>query len=257
MAATLTHDKSTSAMRWLLTACIILLIAGQVHAGQTCQPCLAFARLDRQIRDGELPKAAAERQFAAGVADLDAWLARVEMPAWSRDRWSFPLKGYDLATAGGDAAKGYVAAGYDYFDGNRHGGHPAFDLFIIDRNQDSLDDRTGQPVMIVSITGGIVVAAEPAWEEASGLRGGKYLWIYDPVKHLLFYYAHNHELLVRVGDRIEPGTPIATVGRSGFNAAKQRSPTHLHLTVLEIVNGHPSPVNILPQLRKVRTLPSN
>ena len=44
---------------------------------------------------------------------------------------------------------------------------------------------TGQPVEVLSMTGGIVVAVETAWDGGSALRGGKYLWVYDPVNHLL------------------------------------------------------------------------
>ena len=64
-------------------------------------------------------------------------------------------------------------------------------------------------------------------------------------------------VLVGVGDRVGPGTPLATVGRSGLNAARQRSPTHLHLTVLKVADGRPAPANILPQLRKAYPLPVN
>jgi murein DD-endopeptidase MepM/ murein hydrolase activator NlpD len=228
-----------------------LLVAGPACASEPaelCQPCLAFDRFDKQIRDGALPKAQARQQFAARIADLDTFLARLTPSAGPADRRVFPLRGYDLVTAGADAAKGYVAAGYDYFDGNRHGGHPSFDLFIVDRNRDSLDDRTGQPVTVVSLTGGIVVAVETAWDAHSPLRGGKYLWVYDSANALLVYYAHNRDILVKVGDPVRPGTPLATVGRSGFNAAKQRSPTHLHLTVLRIRDGRPEPDNSYPQL---------
>jgi hypothetical protein len=41
---------------------------------------------------------------------------------------------------------------------------------------------------------------------------------------------------------------LATVGRSGLNAAKRRSPTHLHLTVLEMKNGRPLPLNVYRDL---------
>ena len=232
-----------------LTATLLLAAAAQAgEATAPCPPCLHFDRLDKQIRDGLLAPPEARRQFAARIAELDAYLARTASSQPPAGRWIFPLRGYTLPVAGADAARGYVAAGYDYFDGNRHGGHPSFDLFISDRNQDSLDDRTGKPVTVVSMTGGIVVAAEAVWDERSPLRGGKYLWIYDPAASLLIYYAHNRDLLVGVGDRVEPGTPIATVGRTGFNAARQRSPTHLHLTVLRVRNGRPQPENIHPQL---------
>lgn len=236
----------------------LLLAAGTAFAGDRaspCRPCLVFDRLDKQIRDGLLTQPEARRQFAAHIAELDVFLAPTTPSQPPAGRWIFPLQGYTLPVAGAEAAKGYLATGYDYFDGNRHGGHPSFDLFIADRNQDSRDDRSGKPVTIVSMTGGIVVAAEPAWTTGSTLRGGKYLWIYEPGERRLLYYAHTHDLLVGVGERVEPGTPIATVGRSGFNAAKQRSPTHLHLTVLQIRDGRPQPENVLSRLRASFPLP--
>lgn len=238
-----------SVLALLLTGTLLAMLPASVPAAaDACPPCLAFDQLDKQIRDSVLPEKDARQRFAAVIAEIDARFPRNSTANDRHEPWVFPLRGYALATAGADADKGYVAAGYDFFDGNRHGGHPSFDLFILDRNQDGLDDRTGQPVTVVAMTGGIVVAAETAWAAGSSLRGGKYLWIYDPANHLLIYYAHNRDLLVRVGDRVAPGTPIATVGRSGFNAVKQRSPTHLHLTCLRINHGRPEPVNIYLRL---------
>nr|WP_246545514.1 M23 family metallopeptidase [Pelotalea chapellei] len=155
------------------------------------------------------------------------------------------------------ANKGYIAGGYDFFSGNRHGGHPSFDIFIHDRDQDSLDDRTGQPVQVLSLTAGIVVALEQEWEQGSSLRGGKYLWVYDPVNELLVYYAHNNTLHVALGDIVQPGDVIAEVGRSGYNAAKRRSPTHLHLTVLKVKDGRPLPLNVYQELARMRTRPAH
>ena len=227
----------------------LLFSAGPAIAEPPCPPCLEFDRLDKQIRDGKLPRAEAEHRFREVVARLDDHLAGGS--PGKAVAWVFPLPGQNLASTGAAADQGYVTAGYDYFDGNRHGGHPSYDLFIHDRNRDSRDDATGEPVIVRAMTAGVVVAAEPQWAETSTLRGGRYLWIYEPVEHLLIYYAHNRDLLVAVGDRVMPGTPIATVGRSGFNAYRQRSPTHLHLTVLRLENGRPRPINILPRLAKL------
>jgi len=228
---------------------VVLLCAGAAQSADNCLPCLGFDRLDRLIRDGKLPRIEAEHQFREIISAIEDELAG-RFPAMSTP-WVFPLSGYDLATAGAGAAKGYVTAGYDYFDGNRHGGHPSYDLFIHDRDQDSRDDRTGEPVVVMSMTDGVVVACETKWEGGSTLRGGKYLWVYSPGEKLLIYYAHNRELLVKIGDWIRPGTPIATVGRSGYNAARRRSPTHLHLSVLHLENGRPLPINIIPRLAKL------
>ena len=88
--------------------------------------------------------------------------------------------------------------------------------------------------MVLAMTGGIVVALEKEWSASSTLRGGKYLWVYDPSAEALVYYAHNRELTVGLGDIVKPGDPIAFVGRTGLNAARKRSPTHLHLTYLTV-----------------------
>jgi len=244
----LTRNRLLSSIILLCGA--TLFFCSRTAAIDSCPPCLAFDRLDKQIRDGSLGRSEAESRFSHLIAELDA-LPDNSPPGHTPPPWHFPLQGYTLSESGSAAAQGYVASGYDYFDGNRHGGHPSYDLFIHDRNQDSLDDRTGQPVTVVAMTGGVVVAAESAWDETSPLRGGKYLWIYAPAEQLLVYYAHNRALLVKVGDRVVPGTPIATIGRSGFNAAKRRSPTHLHLTVLKVSGGRPRPVDILPTLGRL------
>jgi hypothetical protein len=235
----------------LLALC---LSATPTSAGD-CRACEAFDRFDKQVRDGILPESTARQQFTSLLRDLDAYIEQSPMAFCRRDQWVFPLRGYTFADAQADAAGGYRATGYDYFAGNRHGGHPSYDLFIRDRNRDSLDDRTGQPVAVVSMTSGIVVATETGWDPHSLLRGGKYLWVYDSRNRLLIYYAHNSDILAGVGDPVVPGTLIASVGRSGLNAAKQRSPTHLHLTVLQIHDDGPVPVNILAQLATLRTLP--
>jgi murein DD-endopeptidase MepM/ murein hydrolase activator NlpD len=171
---------------------------------------------------------------------------------YSRSDWVFPLAGYDSRAIGGGKQHGYSSHGYDYFSGNRHGGHPSYDIFIRDRNQDGLDDRSGTPVRVLSLTGGIVVALEREWQPGSMLRGGKYLWIYDPINDLLVYYAHNGELSVRLGDIVRPGDILASVGRSGYNAVKKRSPTHLHVTVLRVQDGRVVPLEVYQELKRAR-----
>ena len=103
-------------------------------------------------------------------------------------------------------------------------------------------------------TGGVVVALEQEWRADSTLRGGKYLWVYDPGNRLLVYYAHNQELLVNLGTIVRPGELLARVGRSGLNAARKRSPTHLHFSVLQLVNNLPVARNVYTELQHIRTV---
>lgn len=221
-----------------------------VHDKASVPPCTAYNELNSSIRDGGIGRSAAR-------AGLTRILASVRQEYYNRggrdhpvSEWIFPVSGYDLSAIDGGRTHGFVADGYDFFSGNRHGGHPALDIFIRDHNRDNLDDRTGKPVKVLSMTGGIVVALEKEWEQSGKLRGGKYIWVYEPAGELLVYYAHNDQLLVELGKIVHPGTPLATIGRSGLNAAKRRSPTHLHLSVLKVVAGNPLPLNIYSELRQ-------
>lgn len=211
---------------------------------------LRFNELNTRIRDGRIAREAARQELKRLLADLSTEYYRKGGRRYPSAEWVFPLAGYDCRAITGGRNKGYIASGYDYFTGNRHGGHPSFDIFIRDRNQDCLDDRTGKPVKVLSLTGGIVVALEAGWEKGSGLRGGQYIWVYDPTNELLVYYAHNSALHVKLGDVVRPGDVLAEVGRSGYNAAKRRSPTHLHLTVLKVSDGRPLPLNVYPELSR-------
>lgn len=222
----------------------------RLTAGEACPSCIAFDQLNSDIRDGRIGREAARAEIKRLLPQLrQAYAARGGTP-YPREAWRFPLEGYDLAACH-TSKRDYVAKGYDFFAGNRHGGHPSFDLFIRDRNQDDLDDRSGAPVPVLSMTGGIVVALAESWQPGSRLRGGKYLWIYDPANELLVYYAHNRQLLVGLGEVVKPGERIASVGRSGLNAYRRRSPTHLHLTCLQLVDGSPRPVNVYGELQRL------
>jgi peptidoglycan LD-endopeptidase LytH len=159
------------------------------------------------------------------------------------DRLCFPLKGYTFHSIGGKKGNGYQIQGYDFFDGNQHKGHPGHDIFIQDRNQDGVDDRTGNPVDVLSAHSGIVVSVNDEWEPSSPVRGGNYVWIYHPIKGRYFYYAHLREIAVSVGQVVSRGDRLGMVGRSGLNAYPKRSPTHLHFSVHHSIDGIPRPID--------------
>lgn len=211
---------------------------------KTCQACLEFNRLNTQVRDGAIDRADARAKIAGLLPQIkDYFYARGGKDS-PPDEWIFPIEGYGRAAIGGVKGEGYVAKGYDYFDGNRHGGHPAHDIFIRDRNQDGMDDATKRAVSALAMRNAVVVASEESWEAGSELRGGKYLYLYDPSTESLLYYAHNGELLVRPGDLVEAGSTIARIGRTGKNAFASRSPTHLHIMLLVIEDGYPRPKDL-------------
>ena len=216
--------------------------------------CLCFNDLNTLIRDNRIDRVHARQELRRLLSEVRDEYYHAGGKHYRKDEWVFPLAGYDSRAVGGGRRHGYVSGGYDFFRGNRHGGHPSFDLFIRDRNQDSLDDRSGAPVNVLSLTGGIVVALENDWQTGSRLLGGRYLWVYDPANDLLVYYAHNSGLAVELGQIVRPGDLLATVGRSGYNAHKRRSPTHLHLTVLRVSEGGDVvPVEVYRELKHARS----
>lgn len=206
------------------------------------------------VRDGTISRPAAQAELGRLFSLVSFRYRAAGGGAYYPSTWVFPLSGYGSKAVPGRKSKGFVVKGYDFFTGNRHGGHPAYDIFIQDRNQDNLDDRTMLPVAVLSMTGGVVVSVETEWAPDSKLRGGKYIWIYDPTNDLLVYYAHNREVLVVTGDLVRPGDKLATVGRTGLNAAKRRSPTHLHMTVLKGNQGVPKAVRFWPDLARTKTI---
>lgn len=159
------------------------------------------------------------------------------------DRLCFPLKGCTPNAIGGKRGSGYQTQGYDFFDGNDHRGHPGHDIFIRDKNQDGLDDVRGKPVEVLSASPGMVASVNLDWKPSSLIRGGNYIWIYEPIKNRYFYYAHLREILVRVGQIVSKGDRLGTVGRTGVKAYPKSSPTHLHFVVHQSINGYPKPIN--------------
>jgi murein DD-endopeptidase MepM/ murein hydrolase activator NlpD len=160
----------------------------------------------------------------------------------------FPLEGYTPYAIGGKRGSGYQVHGYDFFDGNEHRGHPGHDIFIRDKNQRGIDDRTGGAVIVLSASSGIVVSVNVDWDPSSLLRGGNYIWIYDPLESRYFYYAHLGEVFVKIGQIVSRGDQIGTVGRTGKNAHPKRSPTHLHFVVHQSIDGYPKPINPYQEL---------
>jgi len=199
------------------------------------------------VRDGTTDKQIALNQLKTLLKEVGTEFSSIDPRVQLSGQHVFPLKGYSPQISIGDATdEGYIPGRYDFFDVNNHKGHPALDIFISDTNQDCLDDITNSPIDILSLTSGVVLATEQNWDTASTLRGGKYIWIYDPSEKYLIYYAHNNSLYVLPGQIVQPGDKIATCGRTGLNAFKKRSPTHLHLMVINSCDVDPPFLHVDP-----------
>jgi murein DD-endopeptidase MepM/ murein hydrolase activator NlpD len=212
-------------------------------------PASEWNLLYGRIRDRLISKNEARAQLSILEAQLRNDYSR-QTKAGHDEGPAFPLEGHTVRSVGGKDGSGYQVQGYDFFDGNDHRGHPGHDIFILDRNQDSLDDKTGKPVTVVSVSSGIVVATNTNWEPSSPIRGGNYIWVFDPAGGRYFYYAHMEKIFVTVGQIISKGHRIGTVGRTGLNAYPKRSPTHLHFTVHQSAEGYPRPINTYKELLK-------
>ena len=232
----------------LVLSMFLLLASGSLVFSQH-DPATEWDSLYPRIRDRLIPKGEAQDQLRGIEASLKERYAMNSSPG-QKDRFCFPLPGYDFRSIGGKNGSGYQVEGYDFFDGSQHKGHPGHDIFVRDRNQDSLDDNTGNPVEVISVSPGVVVSAYFNWEPWSVIRGGNYVWIYDPARNRYFYYAHLHQVSVKVGQIVSRGNRLGTVGRTGLNAYPKRSPTHLHFTVHESIDGYPRPVNPYNDLMK-------
>ena len=210
-------------------------------------PAAQWHLLYIQIRDGRISK----QEARPGIKSLEGMLKQSYPGPFGGEMEKllcFPLEGYGSTAIGGKKGSGYKIEGYDFFDGNRHKGHPGHDLFIRDKDQDGLDDDTGRPVNVISASLGIVVSVNLGWEPWSPVRGGNSIWVYEPGKSRYYYYAHLNQISVRIGQRVARGERIGTVGRTGKNAYPKRSPTHLHFAVHQSMDGDPTPINPYKEL---------
>jgi len=211
--------------------------------------CLQLDSLNKAVTNGTADRKTAIKKLAYLITQIDK-----NAGFKSAAEWVFPLKAYKSNSIGGVKGNGYFDKGYNFLDGNKHTAHPAHDIFITDRNQDTNDDKTLKPVDVLAVTDGIVLSCTPDWEPGSALRGGKCVWIYHPGLNTISYYAHNRQLLVKPGNVVKRGQKIAEVGRTGLNAYKKRSPTHLHFSAFRLVNGLPVAFNPYTNLIKASTL---
>jgi murein DD-endopeptidase MepM/ murein hydrolase activator NlpD len=236
----------------LLVALLIFtfaLLCPAVALPSEVDPASEWHLLYLKIRDQFIPKKAARINLGSiEVLLKDFYLKH---SAGKRDEGlCFPLKGYGLNAIGGRGGSGYRPKGYDFFDGNEHKGHPGHDIFIRDKDQNGLEDATGRGVIVLSASSGIVVSVNVDWDPSSLLRGGNYIWIYDPLESRYFYYAHLGQVFLKIGQIVSRGDQIGTVGRTGKNAHLRRSPTHLHFVVLQSIDGYPKPNNPYQELHR-------
>ncbi len=228
------HNHSQDIMRIFNLLIFIIIISVLPVAASVCDDWNA---LDKAIRDNKIARKEARRK----IIELDGQLLEAYSGKIGNSPFRFPLIGYGRGSASGGNGSGYKPSGYNFYDGNRHGGHPAHDLFIRDTKRSGVEDSTGKPVEIVAFADGVVIAVNPSWEYPSPIRGGIYIWIFNPESNRFYYYAHLAKTLVAPGDIVKAGDKIGLLGRTGKNARPRRSPTHLHFMCLAFDGGRMTP----------------
>ncbi len=240
------NDRVVVLCRRLLFCGLIFVLSRPAAAFPQTNPAAEWDLLYLKIRDRQIAKQEAQEKLKTIEASLKFFSRTTGVE--QSDRLCFPLKGYGPSAIGGKEGSGSQTSGYDFFDGNQHKGHPGHDIFIRDKNQDCLDDRTGKPVEVVSASPGIVVSLNDRWEPSSPIRGGNYVWVFDSAKSRYYYYAHLGEIFIKVGQMVSKGERLGLVGRTGVKAYPKRSPTHLHFVVHQSRDGYPKPINPFKKL---------
>lgn len=208
-----------------------------------------WSRFEVEVRDQSIARDSALKIFPEIYRSLLSYSTSFSFTP--RQGWRFPLKGYRLNDVGKGGFKpgsyygGSPIKGYNFFDGNRHGGHPAYDIFIHDTNFDGKDDKNGQPAQILAPQDMVVLSVNTGWKRGSDIRGGNYIWALIPDRNLLLYFAHLDTVAVAGGCFVQTGDIIGTVGRTGKNAELITSKTHLHMMVLSVDKSTIKPIDFL------------
>lgn len=216
----------------------------ETYQSRILRYCSDFQQIQIDIRDCNISPDSAGRAFRENINQIRRVFGVKDCQPVDSSYFVFPVQGYTPRVSIGGRGRGYRPDGYDMFDMEVRGSHPAHDIFIHDKNKDQVDDFTSEPVDILSFSAGIVVASEKNWQLDTDRRGGNWIWVYDPCLDGLFYYAHNRRVIVDPGQWVTAGQKIGEMGRTGFNANKSRSPTHLHFMYLKInFDSLPEPNN--------------
>ncbi|WP_353723208.1 M23 family metallopeptidase [Dyadobacter sp. 676] len=235
----------------VLVICIAGLTNRSESSDKIAEYCRTFHQIQIDIRDGAITPDSARAAFGTVMRAIRAEFRRDTCRAVDSSYFVYPVRSYTPRESVGSRGRGYRPDGFDLFDRDVTGSHPAQDLFVRDKDQDVLDDRTWKPIDVLAFTSGLVVATETSWKYDSEFRGGNWIWIYDPCLDGLFYYAHNNIVEVQPGQWVNAGDKISEMGRTGYNAYQKRSPTHLHLMYLQLdADGLPIPANTYEWLKQ-------
>jgi hypothetical protein len=199
-------------------------------------------KTDQLIRERKIDEDDAQDSIAMYVKLGVKEFKTHNIPGTKRSNWVFPMSGYTWIAYRTDG-KDYKDEFFDYFQGGEFKGHPAHDIFILDRDSNNVEDSTGKQVYATAMVTGIVLSKYNTWFRGDYLRSGNYVKLFDPESKAIFYYSHLDSVFVEVGQLVKAGDPIAYIGRTGRKAINGK--THIHIAYYKIDEGHPIPEDII------------
>lgn len=123
-------------------------------------------------------------------------------------------------------------------------------LPIADVNRDGKLDATDQPVDIQAAAAAYVLWTENDWKgrraDATASRFGNQVWLYIPRMQLILGYLHLDDVKVKVGETVQAGTVLGTVGRTGKLVQSRRVQTALRVAAFSTEQGRISAVDVAP-----------
>jgi hypothetical protein len=212
----------------------LFIFKGTIFAG----PVESWQELEVAVRDGKIAQQAASEKLKAIIPELSREL--LSSFSFRTSSWVFPLEGRGINSVNKadyqpKAYYGpYGIKGYKFLDGDKHGGHPAYDVFVG-------KNKAGKIFNALAMQDCVALSIHTGWQHGDKLRGGNYVWLYNPQESKFFYYAHLKDIYVKPGEFVEAGKAIGSVGRTGLLADSKSSPTHTHLMVLDYNNGEMTP----------------
>lgn len=203
---------------------------------------------DKLIRDRKIEKDAAIDFIKLYVSIAVQESKQESFPLTKRKDWKYPLAGFTSVTYRNNGDD-YKDGDYDYFQGGEFKGHPAHDIFILDKDSNGIEDVTGEKVKATAMVSGVIISTQTGWKREDFLRSGNYVKLFDPESRALFYYSHLDSIFVSVGQFVNAGDEIGSVGRTGRKAIHGR--THLHIAYYKINDGYPEPEDIIEELYRI------
>lgn len=234
--------------KYILFSLLISSFISVIHS-QSLTVYDRWHKTDQLIRDRNIDADDAQDSIALYVKLAKDDFLTKDIPTTKRADWVFPLSGWTSVSyrSGG---KDYKDARFDYFQGGEYKDHPANDIFILDKDSNTIEDSTGQKVYAVAMVTGIVISKYSTWFKQDYLRSGNYVKLFDPETEAIFYYSHLDTVFVEAGQLLKAGEPLGYIGRTGRKAIKGK--THLHIAYYKIEEGYPVPEEIIQDIYKAK-----